>query len=53
MLRVTWLAGATKLLDHVDNAALHARRAILSIARKNGKTALIAAIALAHLVGRS
>ena len=27
------------------------RRAILSIARKNGKTALIAAIALAHLVG--
>jgi phage terminase large subunit-like protein len=27
------------------------RRAILSIARKNGKSALIAAIALAHLVG--
>jgi phage terminase large subunit-like protein len=27
------------------------RRAILSIARKNGKTALIAAICLAHLVG--
>lgn len=27
------------------------RRAILSMARKNGKTALIAAIALAHLVG--
>src|SRR5215472_4860441 len=27
------------------------RRAILSIARKNGKTALIAAIVLAHLVG--
>jgi len=27
------------------------RRAILSIARKNGKTALIAAIALAHLIG--
>lgn len=27
------------------------RRAILSVARKNGKTALIAAIALAHLVG--
>jgi phage terminase large subunit-like protein len=27
------------------------RRAILSLARKNGKTALIAAIALAHLVG--
>ena len=27
------------------------RRAILSIARKNGKTALIAALALAHLVG--
>ena len=28
------------------------RRAILSMARKNGKTALIAAIALAHLIGR-
>src|SRR5262249_48020551 len=27
------------------------RRAILSVARKNGKTALIATIALAHLVG--
>lgn len=27
------------------------RRAILSIARRNGKTALIASIALAHLVG--
>ena len=27
------------------------RRAILSVARKNGKTALIAAIVLAHLVG--
>lgn len=27
------------------------RRAILSIARKNGKTALIAALALAHLIG--
>jgi phage terminase large subunit-like protein len=27
------------------------RRAILSVARKNGKTALIAAIALAHLIG--
>src|SRR5262245_11898596 len=27
------------------------RRAILSIARKNGKTALIAALVLAHLVG--
>jgi phage terminase large subunit-like protein len=27
------------------------RRAILSMARKNGKTALIAAIVLAHLVG--
>lgn len=27
------------------------RRAVLSIARKNGKTALIAALALAHLVG--
>ena len=27
------------------------RRAILSIARKNGKTALIATLALAHLIG--
>jgi phage terminase large subunit-like protein len=27
------------------------RRAILSVARKNGKTALIASIALAHLIG--
>src|SRR5580765_724965 len=27
------------------------RRAVLSMARKNGKTALIAAIALAHLIG--
>nr|WP_278436663.1 terminase TerL endonuclease subunit [Brucella anthropi] len=27
------------------------RRAILSVARKNGKTAIIAAIALAHLIG--
>jgi phage terminase large subunit-like protein len=27
------------------------RRAILSVARKNGKTALIAALALAHLIG--
>jgi phage terminase large subunit-like protein len=27
------------------------RRAILSMARKNGKTALIAALALAHLIG--
>jgi phage terminase large subunit-like protein len=27
------------------------RRAILSIARKNGKTALIAALVLVHLVG--
>lgn len=27
------------------------QRAILSIARKNGKTALIAALVLAHLVG--
>ncbi|MCP3475102.1 terminase large subunit [Bradyrhizobium sp. CCGUVB1N3] len=35
---------------HIDlNRAV--RRAILSMARKNGKTALIAAIALAHLVG--
>jgi phage terminase large subunit-like protein len=29
------------------------RRAILSVARKNGKTALIAGIALAHLIGKS
>lgn len=29
----------------------HVRRAVLSIARKNGKTALIAALVLAHLVG--
>jgi phage terminase large subunit-like protein len=35
---------------HVGNRRI-VRRAILSIARKNGKTALIAAIVLAHLVG--
>jgi phage terminase large subunit-like protein len=35
---------------HVDKRRV-VRRAILSMARKNGKTALIAAIALAHLVG--
>jgi len=36
---------------HDERARRLVRRAILSIARKNGKTALIAAIALAHLVG--
>src|SRR5215467_3021041 len=36
---------------HDGRARRLVRRAILSIARKNGKTALIAAIALAHLVG--
>ena len=35
---------------HVDNKRV-VRRAILSIGRKNGKTALIAALALAHLAG--
>jgi phage terminase large subunit-like protein len=35
---------------HVDGRRV-VRRAILSIARKNGKTALIAALVLAHLVG--
>jgi phage terminase large subunit-like protein len=35
---------------HCDNKRV-VRRAILSMARKNGKTALIACIALAHLVG--
>lgn len=35
--------------NHLGNRTV--RRAILSIARKNGKTALIAAIALAHLIG--
>lgn len=38
------------ILDVYDNPA-GTSRAILSIARKNGKTALIAAIALAHTVG--
>ena len=38
------------LLDVYDNPH-GTRRAILSIARKNGKSALIAAILLAHLVG--
>ena len=33
------------------NARRLVRRAVLSVARKNGKTALIAALALAHLVG--
>lgn len=35
----------------LPNGRRAVRRAILSMARKNGKTALIAAIALAHLVG--
>lgn len=34
-----------------DTGRRRVRRAILSVARKNGKTALIAAIVLAHLVG--
>lgn len=38
------------LLDIYDNPS-GTKRAYLSIARKNGKTALIAAILLAHLVG--
>nr|WP_278377050.1 terminase TerL endonuclease subunit [Brucella anthropi] len=33
------------------NGNRRVRRAILSVARKNGKTAIIAAIALAHLIG--
>src|SRR4249920_746241 len=36
---------------HTEDGRRVVRRAILSMARKNGKTALIAAIALAHLVG--
>lgn len=36
---------------HGLNGRRSVRRAILSIARKNGKTALIAALVLAHLVG--
>ena len=38
------------ILDIYDNP-FETRRAILSIARKNGKTGLIAGIVLAHLVG--
>lgn len=34
-----------------DNLTRRTRRAILSIARKNGKTALIAALVLVHLIG--
>ena len=34
-----------------DNPAGRTTRAYLSIARKNGKSSLIAAIALAHIVG--
>ncbi|PWK65860.1 terminase TerL endonuclease subunit [Aminobacter sp. AP02] len=36
---------------HDDHGRRRVRRAILSVARKNGKTALIAALVLAHLVG--
>lgn len=36
---------------HTSNGRRKVRRALLSVARKNGKTAIIAAIALAHLVG--
>lgn len=36
---------------HSGNGRRKVRRALLSVARKNGKTAIIAAIALAHLVG--
>ncbi|WP_231867799.1 terminase TerL endonuclease subunit, partial [Snodgrassella sp. CFCC 13594] len=38
------------ILDVYDNPA-HTKTAILSMARKNGKTALIAGLLLAHLVG--
>jgi len=40
-----------KFLLDIYNNPLSTRRAILSIARKNGKTGLIAGIVLAHLVG--
>lgn len=36
---------------HNPNGRRRVRRAILSVARKNGKTAVIAAIVLAHLIG--
>jgi phage terminase large subunit-like protein len=36
---------------HNEHGRRQVRRAVLSIARKNGKTALIAALVLAHLVG--
>jgi phage terminase large subunit-like protein len=36
---------------NVEDGVRITRRAVLSIARKNGKTALIAALALVHLVG--
>lgn len=36
---------------HSESGRRKVRRALLSVARKNGKTAIIAAIALAHLVG--
>jgi phage terminase large subunit-like protein len=38
-------------IPHDRRGRRKVRRAILSMARKNGKTALIAAIALAHLIG--
>jgi phage terminase large subunit-like protein len=36
---------------HNEHGRRQVRRAVLSIARKNGKTALIAALVLAHLIG--
>lgn len=39
------------ILDVYDNPNRQTRRALLSMARKNGKTALIAIILLAHLAG--
>lgn len=37
--------------EHGPSRARKVRRAVLSIARKNGKTALIAALVLCHLIG--
>jgi phage terminase large subunit-like protein len=39
------------ILDVYDNPRRQTRRALLSMARKTGKTALIAVLLLAHLVG--
>jgi phage terminase large subunit-like protein len=39
------------ITDVYDNPNRHTRRAYLSMARKNGKTALIAVLLLAHIVG--